>query len=357
MKNKGVYDEAQLKSLPYYKTATKVEGDTARLKEFILKCKSGKDVTVVSIGGSVTQGESASSNDKNYPALIGKWISERYGIKVNSINAGCNGTGSVIGVERVERDVLSQKPDLVIVEFSVNDGDNDLDMEAYESLILRLLTDENRPAVMHFAMCGRDKRSSERIHRVICEHYNIPLISLIPFMEWEKDTSPYFKDGVHPVDLGFEVLCNLITMKLCDVEANLDEIGEALPLPQKLTNAGMTDCKAMDVKDIPNLEWGAWYADGFDTVCTTAGGAPLEFKTDCSYILIKYEQNNNLNAKIKIVIDGNEDDAKIICNNGFYYNIVADFCKEKEPNCHEIKIYMTEGDKFKMSTAYLSNFI
>lgn len=358
MINTGIYDLTQKKSLPYYPNATKVEGDLARLKEFILKCKAGKDVTVVSIGGSVTQGESATSLDKAYPSLIGQWISSRFGIKVNAVNAGCNGTGSVIGVERVERDVLRHNPDLVVVEFSVNDGDNDLDLEAYESLMLRLLTAESRPAVIHFAMCGRDKRSSERIHRVVCEHYNVPLISLIPFMDWEKDTAPYFKDGVHPIDLGFEVIKNLITMKLADVEANLDLINdEPLPLPEKMTNAGMVDCKAIDVKDIPDLDFGDWFVDGFDTVCTTPGGKPLVIKADCSYILIKYEQNNSLNAKIKIVIDGKEEEAKVICNNGFYYNIVASFCQEKEPACHEVKIYMTEGDRFKMSTAYLSNFI
>ncbi len=350
------YDEIQMKSLPYYSAANKIEGDCARLKKLIAKCRKGEDITVVAIGGSVTRGESASSFDNAYYSLIGKWIAERYGIKVNSINAGSNGTGSVIGVERVERDVLRHNPDLVIVEFSVNDGDNDLDMEAYESLIIRLLTAECQPAVIHLAMCGRDKRSSERIHKKICEHYNVPLLSMIPFMEWEKDTAPYFKDGVHPIDAGFQVLSNLITMKLADIDESFDSISDiSTETPKKVTNAGMVDCKATDVKDLPDIDFGDWYAEGYNTLCTTAGGRPLVIKADCSYILIKYEQSDKHDATIRIVVDGKE--VKTIRNHGFYYNIVESFCMEKEPNSHTVEIYMTEGDRFQLSTAYLSNFV
>ena len=123
MKYPGKYDSVQMESLPYYPAANKIEGDCARLKEFIAKCRAGKDITIVSIGGSVTRGESASCFEKAYYNLIGEWVKERYGVNVTAINAGSNGTGSVIGVERAERDVLRHKPDLVVVEFSVNDGD------------------------------------------------------------------------------------------------------------------------------------------------------------------------------------------------------------------------------------------
>lgn len=357
MKYPGKYDDGQKLSIPYYPASVKIEGDCSRLKAFVSKCLDGKDVTVVAIGGSVTRGESASSFDNAYYSLVGDWISRRWNVKVNSINAGSNGTGSVIGVERVERDVLRHEPDLVIVEFSVNDGDNDLDKEAYESLIIRLLSAPCRPAVIHMAMCNRDQHSSERIHSEICSHYNVPLLSLIPFIQWEKDTAPYFIDGVHPTDAGFKVVANLITMKLADVEANLAEIPDEIPpLPSKLTNAGLADCRAVDVKDIPGIKMGDWHADGSNTVCERAGGEPLVITADCSYILIKYEQSDKHNATIRIVADDDEENAKTICNHGFYYNFVESFCMEKLPGKHTVKIYMTEGDRFMLSTAYLSNF-
>ena len=356
MKYAGNYDEIQQKSLPYYPAANKIEGDCARLKKLIKKCREGKDITVVSLGGSVTRGESASCFEKAYYNLIGEWIAKRYGVKVNAINAGSNGTGSVIGVERVERDVLRHDPDLVIVEFSVNDGDNDLDKEAYESLILRLLTAENAPAVIHFAMCNREMGSAERIHAEICERYRVPLLSMKPFIEWVDDSAPYFKDGVHPVDPGFEVIANLITMKLADIDANFDLLpDEPAPLPEKITNAGMVDCKAIDVKDLPDMDLGSWKVDGWNTVCEEAGGAPLIIRANCSYILIKYEQSDKHDATICIEVDGVEK--RTIRNHGFYYNFVESFCMEKEPAPHEVRITMTEGDRFQLSTAYLSNWM
>ena len=354
----SIYDKVQEQSLPYYENAKKIKGDEARLKQFIRKCREGKDITVVSIGGSVTRGESASAPEFDYPSMIGKWISAHYGVKCNSVNAGSNGTGSVIGVERVERDVLKYKPDLVIVEFSVNDGENDLDKEAYESLMIRLLTAECQPAVIHLAMCGRDKKTSERIHDEICEHYNVPLLTVKAFMDWVDDSAPYFKDGVHPVDPGFLMLSNLVTMKLIDIDNDFDSIPDTpLPLPNKVTPAGMVDCVAVDVKDIKGIDFGDWTVDGFSTVCTVPGGRPLIITADCSYILIKYEQSDRHDATIKIVVDGDEENAKMIRNHGFYYNFVESFCKKPVPARHEVKIYMTEGDRFQLSTAYLSNWV
>jgi hypothetical protein len=44
------------------------------------------------------------------------------GAKLDEINAAIGGTGSDLGVFRVKQDVLDQQPDLLFVEFAVNDG-------------------------------------------------------------------------------------------------------------------------------------------------------------------------------------------------------------------------------------------
>lgn len=43
------------------------------------------------------------------------------------VNAGIGGTDSYLGVHRVNKGVLEYEPDLVLVEFSVNDEDSLLD--------------------------------------------------------------------------------------------------------------------------------------------------------------------------------------------------------------------------------------
>ena len=97
--------------------------------------------------------------------------------------------------------------------------------------------------------------------------------------------------------------------------------------------------------------------DGFATVCEKPNGKPLVLTVDCSYILIKYEQSDKHDATIRIVVDGNEENARTLRNHGFYYNFVESFCRLPKPGRHTVSITMVEGDRFQLSTAYLSNWV
>lgn len=57
---------------------------------------------------------------------ITDWLKQQYSnVQFTSINSGIGGTGSDLGVFRTERDVLQYHPDLVFVEFAVNDAKTD----------------------------------------------------------------------------------------------------------------------------------------------------------------------------------------------------------------------------------------
>ena len=80
------------------------------------KLKAGKDVNIAYFGGSITQ-----ANGWRPKTL--DWFRKTYPqSKITEINAAIGGTGSDLGVFRCQQDVLSQKPDLIFVEFAVNDG-------------------------------------------------------------------------------------------------------------------------------------------------------------------------------------------------------------------------------------------
>jgi len=97
------------------------EGDTSRLQRVLFKARRGGEITVGVIGGSITQGASASKPENRYGALIAAWCRERFpGAPVNLVNAGIGATGSNYGALRARRDLLSQHPDLVIVEYAVS---------------------------------------------------------------------------------------------------------------------------------------------------------------------------------------------------------------------------------------------
>ena len=88
----------------------------AGLPNFLAKLKGGQEVRIGYFGGSITAQEgwrpkTRAYFEKLYPQA-----------KVSQINAAIGGTGSDLGVFRLKHDVLDQNPDLIFVEFAVNDG-------------------------------------------------------------------------------------------------------------------------------------------------------------------------------------------------------------------------------------------
>ncbi len=93
-------------------------------------------VLVAFLGDSVTHGvfdllpepEKASfvphhMPEKSYPMLFQHRLNELYPIAaVSVLNAGISGDGSKGGLERIERDVLRFNPDVVVVNFGLNDA-------------------------------------------------------------------------------------------------------------------------------------------------------------------------------------------------------------------------------------------
>ena len=87
----------------------------------LAKLRRGAAVTVVFLGDSVTAGGNATSPGKRFPDLFAARLRRQFpGARVTMVNAGVGGTNSDFGLERLDKDVLAHKPDLVVVEF-VND--------------------------------------------------------------------------------------------------------------------------------------------------------------------------------------------------------------------------------------------
>jgi len=79
-----------------------------------IKNLDAKGESIICFGDSITFGYGANPGE-DYPTALGKMV------KLPVINAGVDGDTSFSALERLERDVLSKKPRLVIVEFCGND--------------------------------------------------------------------------------------------------------------------------------------------------------------------------------------------------------------------------------------------
>lgn len=153
------------------------------LPDFFAKAQAGGKVTVAYFGGSITAAE-------GWRPQTTVWLKQRYPkAEFIEVNAAIGGTGSDLGVYRLGRDVLEHKPDLVFVEFAVNDGGAAPEqiyrcMEGIVRQIRRadLSTEICFVYTMHEGMlkdlaAGRLPRSASAME-FIADHYGIPSILL-----------------------------------------------------------------------------------------------------------------------------------------------------------------------------------
>ena len=209
------------------------KGDQARLAAMIKKgqaldIKADDAQTIAFIGGSITQGSSASGNNQ-YVNAVGQWWHDNVTRKSIVVNAGIGATDSYIGVHRVDRDVLSYNPDVIFIEFSVNDVDPVINEKSYDSLIRKCMSQENNPAVVLIIMTQDNGTSLQDVHEVIAKHYDLPTISYHDAVYPEVaagtlDWKIISNDNIHPNNTGHPLLTKLITSYLEDVVANLDSI-------------------------------------------------------------------------------------------------------------------------------------
>lgn len=87
------------------------------LSNFSAKVRNNRKVHVGYFGGSIT------AATEGWRDLTYNWFRSSFPQTIfTQTNAAIGGTGSDLGVFRVESDVISQSPDLVFMEFAVNDG-------------------------------------------------------------------------------------------------------------------------------------------------------------------------------------------------------------------------------------------
>ena len=193
------------------------------------KLKQGGTVSVAYFGGSITAGE-------GWRVMTTKWLRTNYPkAQIEEVMASIGGTGSDLGVFRVGHDVLRFQPDLVFVEFAVNDsGSEARAIECCMEGIVRQIWKANPRTDIVFAYtfktdftaeveAGKNPRSITAMEK-IADHYGIPTVFFTwPLAELKKAGKLTFQaekaepgkilfsgDGVHPHTAGHELYAQWI---------------------------------------------------------------------------------------------------------------------------------------------------
>lgn len=251
-------------------------GNTYRIRKAIEKAKAGKDVTVAYIGGSITQGAGATPiNTECYAYKSYQLFQNRFasGNNVKFIKAGVGGTPSELGMLRFDRDVLrdGEKPDIVIVEFAVNDEGDETKGDCYESLVRKILKlDWNPEVVLLFSVFANDWNLQERL-RPVGDLYDLPMVSIRDavveqFTRKEGRVltkNQFFYDMFHPSNIGHTIMadCLQYLFERCELRehARLDAFENGLTeegmLLQRLKlepviGGSFENVRLMDKKDV-----------------------------------------------------------------------------------------------------------
>lgn len=341
-------------------------GDTSRMINVMKKAEAGEEITVGFIGGSITEGISA-GDSLCYAKLTHNALCEMFpNTTVNYVNAGLSGTPSVLGVVRAERDLFGEKqPDIVFIEFAVNDGGDQQYKDCYESLVKKCLDKENAPAVVLLFTVLKNRYSCQPQMAAVGEHYGLPMISVgnalnpvfdAGLMTWEA----YSDDESHPNVWGHELVKDLLMNYFEQVKEQSDALDSApalTPIPDspvytvKYADMELLERDQMTVTDVQGFKEAdkliATFNNGW--MYRSKTGASITFTEEFKTLFLVFNCNNSDSyADAEIYIDGELVNTLPSGKPGGWGNPEAD-CAYIGEECseHTVEIKIAASDKGK----------
>lgn len=173
-------------------------------------------MNLVFFGGSITWGAGATCYEKSWASLVTEYLRHRLApAELKVFNAAISGTGTAFGVFRLGQHVLPLEPDLIFVEFAVNDSaaamlDRSQVLATLDYIIRTLLIANPQIRIVLLYSAMKDWFACAAVHEEIARRFNILSIDLQSHFRSLVESSRYtweqlMVDDVHPSDLGHEI--------------------------------------------------------------------------------------------------------------------------------------------------------
>lgn len=339
-------------------------GDMTRISNVFQKAAKGEDIKIAYIGGSITEGYSDNitlKTEEKWVDMSTKWLDKQFpDSNVTYVNAGLSGTPSVLGNVRLQRDVLQYEPDVVFVEFAVNDGMETIYKNAYESLVRTLLTQDKDIAVVLLFTIVENGHTCQPHMSQIGENYGLPMISLpdsvwVEMQEGRMEWSDYSADQSHPNVEGSIMIRDFVINYFEEVlSINSDKTGVVdKNLPDPVFSGDYADMIFADNTTLeveangfePSENGHHWFKDGWQFKGDT--GASLKFTVNCRKLAMVLKVNNAKTfGEAEIYVDG-ELSGKVNSNRSDgWNNPVAEYIIDNDECAeHVVEIVIPDGQK------------
>ena len=186
-----------------------------------------KPLKIGFIGGSITQQEKYTNPLST--SLTDFLRTENPERKIEYVYKGIGGTGSNLGVFRLEKDIINYNPDIVFIEFAVNDASNGTArVKTMEGMIRKLMKLDHQPMVILLNVTTENHGSLESIvdFDALAKAYGIGSVNVAEYLianeasaenpdgfVWKKAyladypeaTALTDSDGTHPNSVGGKI--------------------------------------------------------------------------------------------------------------------------------------------------------
>ena len=284
---------------------------------------AGGRIKIAFLGGSITAGACASDPLKtSWRALVSSHLETEFpDAHLRFIDAAIGGQPSKLAVFRMDRDVIPYQPDLVFVEYAVNDFDTPDSQETMEGIVRKLHSKCPNAAVV-IVIIGSNyayHTPAEPKHIELANYYGLPYISICAAVQDRVkqglDTHRILADGCHPNDIGYQLYTDIV---LANLTKYRQQTGTPPAFPAKpLTANRYETAEMLELAKLPDL--GGWKVDPPSVVGTwfdqqpsrwqssaiqsKADNTAMEFDLDCSVLGAYYETATGAGT-LKLEADG-----------------------------------------------------
>lgn len=368
--------------------STVISAPLPSFSDFSAKVESGKDVSVVFLGGSLTWGAQATDPQRtSYRALISQKLEQTYpAAHFRFHDAAIGGTGSQLAAFRLERDVLAHHPDLVFLDFTINDDPyqtpSPYRLAAYESLVRRLVQ-AGVPVVQVILPAKQDvgptpsPRPLDAKHKEIGLAYGLPQADAVQLarerVSEKKTTGDLLwdlpDDQTHPGDAGYALYADAVWAAFTqamknDTTCKVPEVMLHAPTYMKATRERLAK------SDAPPTGWQIGKphrnAIAYDFVCSRwmddlliaqENAAPLRRTFKGSDVLLFGEQTKKSGSYSVRIDDGEARTYSAKCADGNMrlVQVVAEGLDPEKTHTIEITPILRPGEELRIESICIAD--
>ncbi|MBQ8960868.1 MAG: carbohydrate binding domain-containing protein [Ruminococcus sp.] len=306
-------ETASAQYIQFYQDAICNMGNTERLVKKLEAAENGESLTLGYIGGSITEG-------RNYSDPFTSYVKNTFAKgSFTEINIGMSGTSSVVGLVRAEKGLVEKKPDIVVIEFSVNDHEDISYKKSFESLIRKFLEMPNEPAVIVLITRSKGGFSSQTQMEAAGKNFDVPIISMNNSMTKAFNSgflSPddYYTDEYHPHKQGGQLIADTMAYYLRQA-MKTENRSDSYTIPT--TSAYGSEyytCVNMSANELTNFSAGSFTAgSGYGSTGTlpysytfqkNSANTPMTFTTTGKGLILVFKANSSGMGTAEVTVNG-----------------------------------------------------